>query len=480
MAERKTSRLTVAPRATMPLRADSERVVCFDEVALGLGDAQALNEAERCRLCTRSPCVDACPVGIDIPRFLAALRDGDMGLAYDVIRERNPLPSICGRVCPQDEQCELACILTKRHEPVAVGALERYVGDWGRAHEHETIKKPAIDMDGTTGTVAIVGSGPAGLVAAHDLAMSGHRVTVYEALHRPGGVLVYGIPRFRLPLDIIDHEIATVAALGVEIRTNFVVGRTATLDDLADRYDAVFLATGAGLPRFLGIEGESIAGVYSGNEFLMRVNLMGAHEFPATDTPISIGKRVVVVGGGDTSLDCARVALRLGSDVTLLYRRSRELMPSRTEEVEHAIEEGLTLVCETTPLRVVGTNQVEGIECVKLEPGNHDSKGRAVPVPVEGSRHTISCDTVIIAIGFGVNPTVTRNQDDLETDPHGVVWTDQHRATTKPKVFAGGDLATGGATVIAAIADGHQAAVSIDAFIRGRKEDLHEPEAKWL
>ncbi|MCZ7535107.1 MAG: NADPH-dependent glutamate synthase [Acidimicrobiia bacterium] len=463
----------------MPMRGPQDRVGDFDEVSLGLSLAAAQHEAERCRLCTRSPCVDGCPVGIDIPRFIAALMDGDLDRAHAVISERNALPAVCGRVCAMDEQCERLCILEKRHDSVAIGSLERFVGDWRRANPVEATA-PSPNAATTAGRVAVVGSGPAGLTAAQDLAKMGYEVTVFEALHRPGGVLVYGIPRFRLPLDVIDEEIQNITRLGVQIRTNHVVGRTTSLDRLCSEFDAVFLATGAGLPIFLGIPGESLVGVYSGNEFLMRVNLMGAHRFPESDTPVRTGHRVVVVGGGDTSLDCARTALRLGADVSLLYRRSRELMPCRSEEIDHAIEEGVDLQCETTPVRIVGDGRVAAVECTRLGPGAPDASGRASPVPVPGSEFTIDCDTVIIAIGFGVNPTVSRSAPDLRVDERGVVWTDEHLATSKRGVFAGGDLATGGATVILAVAQGRRAAKSIDAYLSGRHHDLAVSAAPWL
>ncbi len=479
MAEGRPHRPLSDPRVTMPMRGPGERVGDFDEVSLGLSLLDAQLEAERCRLCTRSPCVDGCPVGIDIPRFIAALIEGDLDRAHSVISERNALPSVCGRVCAMDEQCERLCILEKRHDAVAIGSLERFVGDWRRANPTGAAT-PSTAGPGAAGRVAIVGSGPAGLTAAQDLAKMGHEVVIFEALHRPGGVLVYGIPRFRLPLDVIDEEIANITRLGVEIRTNFVVGRTTSLDRLSSEFDAVFLATGAGLPIFLGIPGESLVGVYSGNEFLMRVNLMGAHQFPEFDTPVRAGRRVVVVGGGDTSLDCARTARRLGAEVSLFYRRSRELMPSRTEEIDHAIEEGVDLQCETTPVRIVGDGRVEAMECTRLGPGEPDESGRASPVAIPGSEFTIDCDTVIIAIGFGVNPTVSRSAPDLRVDKRGVVWTDEHLATSKRGVFAGGDLATGGATVIIAVAQGRRAAKSIDAYLNGRHHDLAVSAAPWL
>ena len=479
MAEDRVFRPLNAPRVVMPERDPLERVGDFDEVAIGLSLSDAILEAERCRLCTRSPCVAGCPVSIDIPRFIAAIRDKQLEDAYQIISERNVLSSICGRVCPQDEQCEVVCILTKRHDPIAIGALERFVGDWGRANGIEPAQAPPPDGR-RSGRVAIIGSGPAGLTAAQDLASMGHEVTIFEALHRPGGVLVYGIPRFRLPIDVIDEEIAAITRLGVQIRTNYVVGRTASLDKMTDDFDAVFLATGAGLPWFLGIPGESLVGVYSGNEFLMRVNLMGAHRFPETDTPVRAGQRVVVVGGGDTSLDCARTAVRLGADVTLLYRRSRELMPARTEEIERSLEEGVRLLCETTPVRVVGDGQVEAVECIRLELGEPDESGRARPVPVPGSEFLVPCDSVVIAIGFGVNPTVSRAAPDLNINDKGVVWTDGQLATSKPGVFAGGDIATGGATVIMAMAHGRRAAKAIDAYVQGEGHGLEGAQALWL
>jgi len=459
------------------MREPRDRVRDFEEVSLGLSLADAQLEAERCRLCTRSPCMQGCPVGIDIPRFISALIEGDLERAHNVISERNALPAVCGRVCAMDEQCERSCILEKRHDAVAIGTLERFVGDWRRANPSAPTP-PA--RSGSGKRVAVVGSGPAGLTAAQDLASMGHEVTIFEALHRPGGVLVYGIPRFRLPLAVIDEEIENITRLGVEIRTNHVIGRTTSLNQLADDFDAVFLATGAGLPMFLGVPGESLVGVYSGNEFLMRVNLMGANRFPETNTPVRTGGRVVVIGGGDTSLDCARTASRLGAHVSLFYRRSRELMPSRTEEVDHAIEEGVDLQCETTPIRIIGDEHVEGIECTRLGPGAPDASGRASPVPIAGSEFSIECDTVIIAIGFGVNPTVSRSSPDLEVDKRGVVWTDDHLATSKRGIFAGGDIATGGATVILAVAHGRRAAKSIDAYLRGERAQATAGGAPWL
>ena len=479
MAERRKFRPIGAPRVVMPERPPEERVRDFDEVATGLTPEDVKLEADRCRLCTKKPCQTACPVGIDIPRFIEALQDGRPDLAYDVITRSNVLPAICGRVCPQDETCEAACIFAKKHQPVAIGTLERFVGDWGRAL-HKGAENSAPSVNGDARRVAVVGSGPAGITAAEDLARLGHQVTVFEALHRPGGVLVYGIPRFRLPLDVVDEEIAVLERLGVEIRTNFVVGRTATLAELADDYDAVFVATGAGLPRFLGVPGESLVGVYSGNEFLMRVNLMDAHRFPEADTPVAAGSSMVVVGGGDTSLDCARTAVRLGARVTLLYRRSRELMPSRTEEVERALEEGVDLVCEATPSRMLGEGRVGAVECVRLGPGEPDESGRARPVPIPGSEFAVPCDSVVVAIGFGVNPTVARTEADLDTDRWGVVWADANGATSKPGVFAGGDLVTGGATVIVAMAHGRRAARAIHAYLTGDVADLADPAAPWL
>lgn len=454
-------------RHPTPERDPQDRRDDWNEAVLAYSDRIAIEEADRCILCKRAPCSENCPVGIDIAGFIGALQEGDLARSYAVLSETNALPAICGRVCAQEMACEKYCVLERKGTSVAIGNLERYVADWAREEKVNGKTRPTLSSGFK---VAVVGSGPAGIAAAGDLAAAGHGVTVFEALHRAGGVLVYGIPEFRLPNEIVAYELSALEDLGVQIVTNAVIGRVASIEELLDEFDAVFLATGAGLPIFLGIEGESLVGVYSGNEFLMRVNLMRADLFPNYDTPVDLGGRVVVVGGGDTSMDCCRVALRMNADqVILLYRRSRELMPARSEEVDHALSEGVELLTYSAPTRFLGKDGiVTGVEVIELELGEPDESGRARPIPKPGTERVIECDTAIIAVGYGVNPTVTGTEPGLVTNKWGVVQVDEHGATSLPGVYAGGDLVTGGATVVAAMAQGRDAARSIDKYLASR------------
>jgi glutamate synthase (NADPH) small chain len=443
-----------------------ERTVSFDEVSLAFDEKQALVEASRCLECHRPVCVEGCPVGVDIPGFIRLLLQRDFAGAAACIRLTNSLPAICGRVCPQESQCEAVCTMGKKFEPVAVGKLERFVADYEAAH----LMPEATAASATGRKVAVVGSGPAGLTCAAELAKRGHAVTVLEALHAVGGVLRYGIPEFRLPRAILDEEARRVQARGVEIRTNFVVGRTATVDELFDEwgFDAIFLATGAGAPTFLGIPGESLSGVYSANEFLTRVNLMGAHRFPERDTPVRIGSSVAVIGGGNTAMDAVRTARRLGaSEAWLVYRRSRDEMPAREEEVRHAEEEGVRFLLLTRPVRIVGNaaGSVVGLECQSMSLGEPDASGRRRPVPVPGTERVLPVTAVIEAVGQKPNPIVQATTPGLEVGEGGVVAVDRTQRTNRRGVFAGGDLSRGGATVILAMRDGRVAAAAIHDYL---------------
>ena len=463
------------PRNPLPRRDPRERARDFEEVARGFALEAALAEAQRCLQCKRPSCVKGCPVGVDIPAFIAALAQQRFEDAVRVLKDRNNLPGICGRVCPQESQCEAACVLARRGEPVAVGALERFVADWERANL--PLQAPqAPDPDAPK--VAVVGSGPAGLTAAADLARLGYRVTLFESLHAPGGVLRYGIPEFRLPRDILDREIEYVRRLGVQIETDVLVGKTVTLEELLSEegYEAVFLGTGAGLPYFLHIPGENLSGVYSANEFLTRINLMRAHRFPEYRTPIRVGKRTAVIGGGNTALDAARSALRLGSQVTLLYRRPRAEMPARAEEVENALEEGVVLAELMVPLRMIGDEKghVRAVECQRAALGEPDASGRRRPVPIPGSEHEVPADTVVIAVSQSPNPLLARSEPRLVTREDGrLVVNEETGETSLPGVFAGGDIANDAGTVIAAMGDGKRAARAIHRYLRRRRG---EPE----
>jgi glutamate synthase (NADPH/NADH) small chain len=463
----KPSQRMKIPRQESIEQDPGERSINFLEVSYGFDEERAVIESQRCLECKEPYCVDGCPVGIDIRGFIQLVVKKDYVGAVTKIREANYLPSICGRVCPQESQCEALCVMGKKLTPVAIGKLERFVADYERANGlfvAPTIKEHREEK------VAVVGSGPSGLTCASELAQMGYRVTVFEALHAVGGVLRYGIPEFRLPKEILDLETERIRALGVEICTNFVVGRTATIDEFFDEwgFKAIFLATGAGTPNFLGIPGESLSGVYSANEFLTRVNLMGAYNFPRNDTPIRIGKAVGVIGGGNTAMDAVRTARRLGAEKAyLIYRRSRGEMPARAEEVHHAEQEGVEFMMLTNPLRILAddNNWVRGVECQKMRLGEPDESGRRSPVPIEGSTHVVELQTIIEAIGQKPNPIIQATTPGLTTGKRGTVVTDDSQATSRPGIFAGGDLARGGATVILAMKDGKNAARAIHDFL---------------
>ena len=458
-------------RVPMPRQEPKKRGKNFEEVALGYSLGQAKEEAGRCIQCPKRPCVGGCPVNVDIPEFIEALRKGDMPEAVRILKSKNALPGICGRVCPQETQCEEVCTLAKKGAPVAIGRLERFVADWERANKGATNPAP-INPKPSGKKVAVVGSGPAGLTAAADLAKMGHEVTIFEALHTAGGVLMYGIPEFRLPKAVVQGEVDYVTSLGVKLELNSVVGKLITIDELLENgYDAVFLGTGAGLPMFLNIPGENLNGIYSANEFLTRVNLMKAYKFPEYDTPVKIGKRVAVIGGGNVAMDSARCALRLGADkVYIVYRRSEAEIPARREEVENAQEEGIEFKLLTNPKRFLGNDQnwVVGMECYEMELGEPDESGRRRPVVKPGSEFVIDCDVVIVALGTTPNPLIAQTTKGLETTKHGTVVADETTGkTVKPKVWAGGDIVTGAATVISAMGAGKRAAADIDKFLRG-------------
>ncbi|MDI6799822.1 MAG: NADPH-dependent glutamate synthase [Actinomycetota bacterium] len=444
-----------------------ERMDNFDEVSLGYDEKQARAEAERCLQCKKPACVGGCPVGIDIPAFIKLLKEGNPAAAIKKIKEKNSLPAVCGRVCPQENQCEKECILAKKSDPIAIGLLERFAADSERSQDVAAGSK--VESKGKK--VAVVGSGPASLVSAGDLAKLGYSVTIFEALHKAGGVLVYGIPEFRLPKKIVEAEIDYVKGLGVEIRTNFVIGNTLTVDDLFEQgYEAVFIGTGAGLPHFLGIEGENLNGVYSANEFLTRVNLMKSHLFPEHDTPIKRGHKVVVVGGGNVAMDSARTAKRLGaSEVYLVYRRTEEEMPARAEEAHHAKEEGIIFKTLTLPRKLIGeSGWLKAIECIETTLGEPDASGRRRPVIKEGSNFTLEADVVIAAVGTGANPLLLKATPKLKLNPKGYIEADEKGTTSMKGVFAGGDIITGSATVILAMGAGKQAAASIDEYLSAR------------
>ncbi len=467
------------PRQKMPTQEASVRVRNFNEVALGYPEETAMREAARCLQCKRPKCVEGCPVEVDIPAFIERLREADLPGAVQSLKKDNNLPAICGRVCPQETQCEALCVLGKKGEPVAIGRLERYVADWDLTHP-----SPPPELPPPSGKkVAVIGSGPAGLTCAGDLARYGHQVTIFESLHAPGGVLIYGIPEFRLPKHIVHAEVNYVRSLGVEIRLNEVIGKTYTLDELLNEqgYDAIFLGTGAGLPMFMHIPGENYNGVYSANEFLTRVNLMKAYLFPNWDTPVKVGRKVAVVGAGNVAMDASRCALRLGADeVHIVYRRSREEVPARAEEVHHAEEEGIIFDFLTNPVEIYGDEKgwVRGMRCIRMKLGEPDASGRRRPLPIENSEFDMDVDMVIMALGTRPNPLVFADSGGLERTRHGTVVADERTGrTTKDRVWAGGDIVTGAATVISAMGAGKRAAADIDRFLRGEEAPVSRAEA---
>lgn len=428
----------------------------FDEVALGYDEETAVKEAERCLNCKHKPCVTGCPVNIHIPEFLSQVKNRDFAGAYNTIKKSNNFPAICGRVCPQENQCEKVCVRNKAGGAVAIGTLERFVADWA----YKNLKEEKHTTEGNGTKVAVVGSGPAGLSCACELAKNGYTVTVFEALHELGGVLNYGIPEFRLKKELVEKEIQGAEDLGVTFKTNVLIGRTLTIDDLLQKYNAVFIANGAGLPVFLNIKGENLNGVYSANEYLTRVNLMKAYEDDCT-TPVLKKKNVVVVGGGNVAMDAARVARRLGAEVTVVYRRGREEMPARRDEVHHAELEGIKFAFLTNPVEIVGKNEVEGMKCIKMQLGEPDKDGRRSPIPVQGSEYIIACEEVIVALGTRANPIIRNTTPDIKFNEKGTIWTDAELRTSKKFVYAGGDAQTGAATVILAMGAGKIAAKTI-------------------
>ena len=460
------------PRVVMPEQKPEERVKNFNEVPYGLTPELAIKEAQRCLECKKQPCVPGCPVEVDIPGFIGLVTEGKFVDAARKIKETNSLPAVCGRVCPQEEQCEIVCILGKKGKPVAIGHLERFVADY----EREAGKIEVPEIKASTGKkVAIVGSGPAGLTVAGDLAKLGHKVVIFEALHRAGGVLVYGIPEFRLPKTIVQSEVDYLKLMGVEVKTSTVIGKLKSIDELLDEegFDAVFIGTGAGLPNFMRIPGENLGGVYSANEYLTRNNLMRAFDFPKAPTPVKSGKNVAVLGGGNTAMDSVRTALRLGADNGyIVYRRSRNEMPARIEEIHHAEQEGVQFKFLTTPIRFIGdeNNWVKAMECLQMELGEPDASGRRRPIPIEGSNYEISVDTVVIAIGNSSNPLIPQSTPGLETNKWGnIIVKDDSMLSSREGVYAGGDIVTGGATVILAAGAGKKAARAIHDYIMSKK-----------
>ena len=456
------------PRVVVREQEPAVRATNFEEVCYGYNAEEAQLEASRCLNCKNPRCVAACPVNINIPAFIQQVAEGDYAAAAGIIAEDSSLPSICGRVCPQENQCEGSCVLGIKGEAVAIGKLERFVGDW--ALENEC--KGDVNVAPNGKKVAVVGSGPSGLACASDLAKLGYEVTVFEALHKLGGVLVYGIPEFRLPKEkIVAREIDSLKKLGVKFETDVIVGRTITIDALMqdEGFEAVFIGSGAGLPRFMGIEGENLNGVVSANEFLTRANLMRAYD-DEYDTPIYVGKRVAVVGGGNVAMDAVRTAKRLGADATIIYRRSEAELPARREEVHHAKEEGIEFRMLTNPTRVIGDDKgwVTGLSCVEMELGEPDESGRRYPVVKEGSDFTVECDVVIMALGTSPNPLLKSTTAGLETNRRGCIVADEVGATTREGVFAGGDAVTGAATVILAMGAGRKAAKAIDEYIKSK------------
>ena len=464
------------PRHAMPAQDPEVRSHNYDEVALGYTKEMAMEEATRCLGCPKMPCKNGCPVQINIPDFVAKVAEGDFEGAYEVIHRTSSLPAVCGRVCPQESQCEKYCVRGVKGEPVAIGRMERFVADWHNAHATEAPAKPASNGH----KVAIIGSGPAGLTCAGDLAKLGYQVTIFEALHKAGGVLVYGIPEFRLPKAIVQKEVDGLKALGVEICTNTVIGKTITIDELMGEmgFEAVFIGSGAGLPKFMNIPGENLQGVYSANEFLTRINLMKAYR-EGSDTPIKHSMKVAVVGGGNVAMDAARCAKRLGAEVSIIYRRSEAELPARAEEVEHAKEEGIIFRTLTNPVAILGYNNPDdrrdpkngsvcGIRCIKMELGEPDEKGRRRPIEVKDSEFDMEMDCVIMALGTNPNPLIKNTTKGLDVNNHGGIIVNEDALTSREGVYAGGDAVTGAATVILAMGAGKQAAASIDEYLKNK------------
>ncbi len=467
MAEKKKQKKEAVPRQGMPEQAPEIRRRNFDEVPLGLTMEMAQAEASRCLQCRKPGCVAGCPVEVDIPGFIALIAEGDMTGAVRNLWGKNALPAVCGRVCPQEIQCEGKCIVGKKGDPVAIGNLERFAADYERAYG--TGELPPV-AEPTGKKVAVVGSGPSGLTVAGDLIVKGHDVTIFEAFHKPGGVLVYGIPEFRLPKDIVAQEVNFVERLGGTVECNAVVGRTVSLDELFEEgFDAIYLGVGAGLPRFMNIPGENFVGILSANEYLTRANLMKAYKYPDVDTPIPKGKNVVVLGAGNVAMDSARTAMRLGAEsVRVVYRRSREEMPARAAEIHHAEEEGIELFLLTNPTQYLGNEQgrLSGMECLKMELGEPDDSGRRRPVPIKGSEFELECDLCIVAVGSGANPLLTESTPDIKLNQWGYIMADAESGKTfKRGVWAGGDIVTGAATVILAMGAGRIAADSIQDYL---------------
>jgi glutamate synthase (NADPH/NADH) small chain len=461
MAVRKT-------KHEMPEQKAKDRIKNFNEVPYGYDKETAIEEAKRCLQCKKRPCVDGCPVEIDIPDFIKEIAEGRIDKAVEVLKSKTSLPAVCGRVCPYENQCEGECTLLKIGEPVAIGRLERFLADYERK---KGVKIPKIAKS-TGNIVAVIGAGPAGLTCAGDLAKMGHKVTVYEALHDPGGVLMYGIPEFRLPKEIVKAEVDYISRLGVDINYDVVVGKTVTVEEIMQENDAIFIGTGAGLPRWLRIPGENLDGVYSANEFLTRVNMMKAYDFPNYDTPVKIGKVVATFGAGNVAMDCARTSLRLGANKSyIIYRRSENEMPARNEEIEHAKEEGVIFHLLTNPVKFIGDEKgiLKEVECLKMKLGEPDDSGRRRPVPIEGSNFKINIDTALVAIGQSPNPLIPTTVKGLKIGKWGNIETDDNGATNIPGIYAGGDIATGAATVILAMGAGKKAARAIDKYLKEKK-----------
>lgn len=459
-------------RVAMPMQDPKERARNFSPVALGYSEEDALTEAARCLQCKNPMCVSGCPVAVNIPTFIGHIKNREYKQAIDAIKQTNNLPAVCGRVCPQEHQCESKCVLARAGRPIAIGRLERFAADWEGQQGDVPVQKPVSNGK----RVAVIGAGPAGLTCAGDLAKQGYEVTIFEALHTPGGVLIYGIPEFRLPKDVVRREVDYVRKLGVKIETDVVIGRTLTVEDLFDEgFQAVFIGSGAGLPMFMHIPGENLNGVYSANEWLTRINLMKAYKFPEFDTPVKRGRRVAVVGAGNVAMDAVRCALRLGAEkAMIIYRRGREEMPARLEEVENAEEEGVEFHLLTNPVRILGDEKgnVTGIECVKMELGEPDKSGRRRPVPVKGSEFVTDVDIVVMSLGTSPNPILAKTTEGLLAETWGGLKADQSNGrTTHPRVWAGGDAVTGSATVILAMGAGRQAAKDIHEYLESGKND---------